>query len=68
MSVKPHYPNVFEAELPTLSYEFNETPIEIYPRVQAARQQAGIAIGPFGAEILSYELVRPASVTQTADL
>lgn len=58
MSVQTHCPSVFEAELPTLSYEFNETPIEIYPRVKEARQQAAIAIGPFGPEILSHELVR----------
>jgi cytochrome P450 len=51
-------PNVFDAGLPTLSYEFEETPAEVYPRIQAAQQQAAIAIGPFGPEVLSHEVAR----------
>jgi cytochrome P450 len=49
---------VFDAGLPMLSYEFDETPAEVYPRIQAAQQQAAIAMGPFGPEVLSHELVR----------
>jgi cytochrome P450 len=51
-------PNVFDAGLPALSYGFEETPSEVYPRIQAAQQQAEIAVGPFGPELLSHELVR----------
>jgi cytochrome P450 len=51
-------PNVFDAGLPTLSYEFEETPAEVYPRIQAAQQRAAIAIGPFGPEVLSHEVAR----------
>jgi cytochrome P450 len=51
-------PNVFDAGLPALSYGFEETPAEVYPRIQAAQQQAEIAVGPFGPELLSHELVR----------
>jgi cytochrome P450 len=51
-------PNVFDAGLPTLSYEFEETPAEVYPRIHAAQQQAAIAIGPFGPEVLSHEVAR----------
>jgi cytochrome P450 len=51
-------PSVFDAGLPTLSYEFEETPAQVYPRIQEAQQQAAIAIGPFGPEVLSHELVR----------
>jgi len=51
-------PSVFDAGLPTLSYEFQETPAQVYPRIRAAQQQAAIAIGPFGPEVLSHELVR----------
>lgn len=58
MPVDTLSPNVFEAGLPTLQYEFTETPAEVYPRIRAAQQQAPIAIGPFGPEILSHELVR----------
>jgi cytochrome P450 len=58
MAVNTLCPNVFDAGLPALTYEFAETPAEVYPRIRAAQQQAAIAIGPFGPEILSYELVR----------
>ena len=58
MAVNTLCPNVFDAGLPTLTYEFAETPAEVYPRIRAAQQQAAIAIGPFGPEILSHELVR----------
>lgn len=51
-------PSVFDAGLPTLSYGFAETPAEVYPRIRAAQQQGPIAIGPFGPEILSHEMVR----------
>jgi cytochrome P450 len=51
-------PSVFDAGLPTLSYAVDETPAQVYPRIQAAQQQAAIAIGPFGPEVLSHELVR----------
>jgi cytochrome P450 len=30
----------------------------VYPRIQAAQQQSPIALGPYGPEVLSYELVR----------
>jgi cytochrome P450 len=49
---------VFDADLPTLSYGAEETPAEVYPRFQAAQQQAPVAIGPFGPEVLSYRHVR----------
>src|SRR5271157_4527207 len=50
--------SVFDADLPTLAYGEEETPAEIYPRLQAAQRQASIAMGPFGPEVLSYHLVR----------
>ena len=58
MTVDVLCPNVFEAGLPTLTYEADETPADVYPRIRAAQAQAPIAIGPFGPEILSHELVR----------
>ncbi len=51
-------PSVFDADLPTLAYDVEETPAEVYPRLQAAQRQAPIAIGPFGPEVLSHQLVR----------
>ncbi|RDH76791.1 cytochrome P450 [Mycolicibacterium moriokaense] len=51
-------PSVFDADLPTLRYEFEEPPAQVYPRIRAAQQQAPMALGPYGPEILSHELVR----------
>jgi cytochrome P450 len=51
-------PSVFDADLPTLVYDLDETPAEVYPRLQAVQRQAPVAIGPFGPEVLSYRLVR----------
>ncbi|OBK93326.1 cytochrome [Mycobacterium asiaticum] len=50
--------NIFDADLPTLAYDPEETPAAIYPRIQSAQQQAPVALGPFGPEVLSYHLVR----------
>jgi cytochrome P450 len=58
MTVGTAPPSVFDADLPTLSYSVDETPAAVYPRFRAAQQQAPIAIGPLGPEVLSYNLVR----------
>ncbi|MDP7722456.1 cytochrome P450 [Mycobacterium sp. TY814] len=58
MTVGTTPPSVFEADLPTLSYEPTETPAAVYPRIREAQRQAPIALGPFGPEVLSYHLVR----------
>ena len=50
--------SVFDADLPTLAYDAEETPAQVYPRLQAAQRQAPVALGPFGPEVLSYRLVR----------
>ncbi|BBZ39965.1 cytochrome P450 [Mycobacterium conspicuum] len=51
-------PSVFEAGLPTLDYDISESPHEVCERIRAAQLRGPIAIGPFGPEILSYELAR----------
>lgn len=51
-------PSVFEAALPTLEYDVGESPHEVSDRIRAAQLRGPIAIGPFGPEILSYELAR----------
>jgi cytochrome P450 len=51
-------PSVFEADLPTLSYDLTATPHDILEDVRTAQACAPIAIGPLGPEILSYELAR----------
>ncbi|HEY0226983.1 MAG TPA: cytochrome P450 [Mycobacterium sp.] len=50
--------SVFDADLPTVSYEAEETPAQVYPRLREAQRQAPIALGPYGPEVLSYHLVR----------
>lgn len=50
--------SVFDADLPTLTYDDTETPAQVYPRVREAQRLAPIAMGPYGPEVLSYHLVR----------
>jgi cytochrome P450 len=58
MSINTLCPDVFDAGLPVLSYQLADTPTDVYPRIQAAQQQSPIALGPYGPEVLSYELAR----------
>lgn len=58
MSVGTAKPSIFDAGLPTLTYDITATPQEIYPQFQAALRQAPVALGPIGPEVLSYELAR----------
>src|ERR1700741_1128738 len=51
-------PSVFDAALPTLSYDHLTDPGEVHRVIAGAREQAPIAIGPHGPEVLSYDLVR----------
>ena len=50
-------PSVFEADLPVVEYEEASDPHEAHRNIQKALEQAPIAIGAHGPEILSYELV-----------
>ncbi|ORW85566.1 cytochrome [Mycobacterium sp. IEC1808] len=58
MTVGAAPPSVFDAGLPTLEYDAEESPADVYPRLQAAQRQAPVALGPHGPEVLSYHLVR----------
>jgi cytochrome P450 len=58
MTVHTTSPSVFDAGLPVLEYDMTATPAQIYPQLLAAQRKAPIALGPFGPEILSYDLVR----------
>src|SRR5690349_7346986 len=49
---------VFDADLPTLSYDHLDDPDHAHHAIAAARARAPIALGPHGPEILSYKLVR----------
>lgn len=51
-------PSVFDAGLPEIDYEQCQSLDEAHKIIRQARQQASIAIGPHGPELLTYELVR----------
>ncbi|MDM4138810.1 MULTISPECIES: cytochrome P450 [Mycobacterium] len=58
MTVGAAPPSVFDADVPTLCYDPEETPAQVYPRLREAQRQAPVALGPHGPEVLSYHLVR----------
>ncbi|HEX9498359.1 MAG TPA: cytochrome P450, partial [Mycobacterium sp.] len=53
-------PTIYEADLPTVSYEDASTPQIAHERLKQARQQGAVAMGAHGPEILSYELAHTA--------
>ena len=57
---RPSGPNVFEAGLPTINYEHAQHPDEAHAIISQAREKAPIAIGPYGPELLTYDLVHTA--------
>lgn len=58
MSASGTAPNVFEAGLPTFTYDLDATPHGVLDDVRTAQACSPIAIGPLGPEILSYEMAR----------
>src|ERR1700704_30337 len=54
------FPTIYEADLPTVSYEDAPIPQIAHERLKQARQQGAIAMGAHGPEILSYELAHTA--------
>src|ERR1700757_5211415 len=50
-------PRVLEAGLPTINYEHAQHPDEAHAVIGRARAKAPIAIGPYGPELLTYDLV-----------
>lgn len=55
---RPTVPNVFDAGLPTIDYRLVDDPEEAHAMFREARRQAPIALGPYGPELLTYDLVR----------
>lgn len=50
-------PNVFDAGLPTIDYTHAQHPDEAHAILREARARAPIAIGPYGPEVLTHDLV-----------
>src|SRR5262245_61718805 len=57
-SVRSNSPSVFNAGLPVIAYEDAENPEDAHRIIRRAREQAPIALGPRGPEVLSYDLVQ----------
>ena len=55
---RPGSPNVFDAGLPYIDYEYAQDPEEAHEIIRRAREIAPIALGPHGPELLTYDLVR----------
>jgi cytochrome P450 len=53
-------PSVFEADLPTISYEDAPTPDAAHRAIRQAAEQGPIAMGAHGPELLTYGLARTA--------
>ena len=53
-------PTVFEADLPTVSYEDAPTPHAAHEALKRAREQSPIVMGAHGPEIMRYELAHTA--------
>src|SRR5690349_22061422 len=58
MTVNAASPSVFDADLPTIDYDTGTPREQVYTQLLAAQRLAPIALGPFGPEVLSYDLVR----------
>ncbi|OBB48244.1 cytochrome P450 [Mycobacterium sp. 852002-51961_SCH5331710] len=59
-SVDRRSPSVFEADLPTVSYEDAPSAYEAHRRIAEARSAGPVVMGAHGPELLSYETVRAA--------
>jgi cytochrome P450 len=57
---RPGSPSVFDAGLPYIDYERAQDPEEAHEIIRRARDEAPIALGPHGPELLTYELVHTA--------
>ena len=54
---RPRSPSVFDAGLPSFDYTLEDDPEKAHAIIRNAREQAPIALGPYGPELLTYELV-----------
>ena len=58
MTVDVHSANVFDLALPPIAHHDATDPDEAHRLISQARRQSPIALGPYGPELLTYDLVR----------
>jgi cytochrome P450 len=58
MSITSPIRNIFDIGWPTFAYHDSTDPAEAHDIIRQARSQTPIALGPYGPEMLTYELVR----------
>ena len=58
MTVDIQTTNVFDLALPQIAYHDSHDPGEVHRLIRQASRQSPIALGPFGPEVLTYDLVR----------
>ena len=58
MTVDTLLPSIFDVALPTIAYHEAPHPDEAHAAIALVREQAPIALGPYGPEVLTYDQVR----------
>jgi cytochrome P450 len=58
MTVTTRTPNIFDIDWPNFAYQDSTDPDEAHRIIRRAHQQAPIALGPYGPEVLDYDLAR----------
>ena len=58
MTVDIHSKSIFDLALPSIAYHDTTDPDEVQRLIRQAREQSPVAMGPYGPELLTYELVR----------
>lgn len=58
MTIDTSTPSIFDIAWPTLAYHDVTDPNQAHRIIRQARQQAPIGLGPYGPEVLDYQLVR----------
>ena len=58
MTVTTRTPNIFDISWPIFAYQDATDPDEAHAIIRQAHLQAPIALGPYGPEVLGYDLVR----------
>jgi len=58
MTITSHTPTIFERTWPTVAYHDSTDPNEVHRIIRQAHEQTPIALGPYGPEVLDYDLAR----------